>query len=44
MYKSEEFMENILKPMMVFSIFQTKEDLEDQKENWYKICMMALKL
>jgi hypothetical protein len=43
MYKLEEYMVSILKQMMVFLIFQTKEDLEDQKENWYKICMMVLK-
>ena len=32
MFKLEEFMENILKPMMEFLIFQIKEDWEDLKE------------
>jgi hypothetical protein len=32
MYKLEESMESIQRQMMVFSIFLTKEDLEDLKE------------
>jgi hypothetical protein len=43
-FKSEEFMENILKPMTVFLISQTEEDSVDPKSILFKICTMVSKL
>ena len=44
MFKSEELMENILKLMTSFTIFQIKEDWDWVKLSWFKTCIMELKL
>ena len=44
MFKSEELMENILKLMTSFTIFQIKEDWDLVKLSWFKTCIMELKL
>ena len=44
MFKSEVFMENILRLMMEFLISQTKEDLVDPKKILSKTCTTVSKL
>ena len=44
MFKSEELMENILKLMTSFTIFQIKEGWDLVKLSWFKTCIMELKL
>lgn len=38
-FKLEVLMVSILKLMITFTIFRTKEDLEEVRHNLYKICM-----